>query len=199
MFQRRAFTSLPYSDRRLIPDEYLDEKECVQCGRLFREIEHIGRHACYLHPGESIYMLQYNDYRYTCCQRRNESRGCCRADHCSDDLMQRAIFVMPVIYFQYGFVVPLQSAILYDSRHSAANVVFWGDMCINVGDKRMELNLAVPSSSILSMTYIDCDASQTKLEESLDLKWRHMLDDKADIDDTKNYNIPFIILSRVAI
>lgn len=198
MIPRREFSTLSLPDRRMIPDVYLAKKKCTRCARLYCEIEHIGRHACFVHPGESIYQLRYNDYRYTCCQRGIDSRGCRSADH-TDESDQSLTLVIPLIYYQYGFTLPLQAAIIYDSRYDRRHVIHLGDECINIGDKRADLSLAVESSSILSMTYVQCDASQLKLEQALDLNWRDELDNQADTDGTKNYDIPFIIVSRVAI
>jgi hypothetical protein len=186
MIQRRDFSVLSFAERGLIPDEYLEKKKCARCARLYREIEHIGRHACLMHPGESIYQLQYNDYRYACCQRGNDSPGCRRADHTDHTNQSSLTLVVPIVYYQYGFTLPIQAAILYDSRHDRRSVIQLGDdEFINIEEKRAELSQAVASSSILSMTYVQCDASQLKLEQSLELNWRDELDTQNDGDGVK--------------
>jgi hypothetical protein len=163
MFQFKAYDRLSSQELGLIPDDYTKTRQCLQCGRQYREIDNIGRYACRLHPGIAVLDVMKNGYYYTCCQKHiDSSNGCVRADHMDyelpvncletrhDAISSECIYAIPIIYFLYGIRQPVKQSVLYHSsqRVNIINTVKPFPISINVGEYREYIDRSVESSAI---------------------------------------------------
>lgn len=219
MFPHRPLNSLPAEDYNMIPVELFTAQHCVNCGKNYEEINNMGRLACYIHPGIAQFITMSNGYYYSCCNQSVGSRGCTRADHINevyslydqeerdDALFSKAIVTIPIIYFQYGVKNPINDAVLYRPGDKQTSLVVKlplttiSEVHIDISEKKEELYEAVNESSILSKIYVDSNMDVTNQEKALDMKWRNMLHvdkDREEERTLKNYDIPFVIIRRIA-
>ena len=67
--------------------ELAQERECIRCGRHYREIDNIGTWKCSMHPGTFLGVAETFDtklYGYTCCNKGYRTPGCTAVDHTDD-------------------------------------------------------------------------------------------------------------------
>ncbi len=93
----------------LLPQEYTRERKCAQCGVTYVEGDHIGRLACWVHPG--VRLTDWSgDSRFSCCDRRTEEAGCLAIDHC-DLIFSRASIETRLAQLQH-FAIKVYPAVL---------------------------------------------------------------------------------------
>jgi hypothetical protein len=63
----------------LLPREYTRDRLCALCGEVYVEGDHVGRLACWVHPGVRVTDSPPSS-RYSCCGRRSDA-GCVACDH----------------------------------------------------------------------------------------------------------------------
>lgn len=64
----------------LLSKEYTRERRCVLCGTQYVEGDHVGRLACWVHPGVRVTDAPPHS-RFSCCGRTSEEAGCVAIDH----------------------------------------------------------------------------------------------------------------------
>lgn len=228
MFPSRTSDQLSQKELFLIPKELNELKDCLQCGKHYREKQNFGRLACFLHPGI------FEGFSYTCCKRQIGTRGCLRADHFSEPipieseqkrfeaLQQNSVLSIPADYFYYDVLQPLEETILFRSSrfldYKRGNFVAYempfGSGLVeqfDIEEEKRNLKKNYRKMPLLAYHYRELGSSERERKKQANNGWRNSItregiwedeDDSEEEVDSRNLtkiDIPLVIIKRITL
>lgn len=230
MIPSRSSDQLSQKELLIVPKEMNEWKDCLQCRKHYREKQNFGRLTCFLHPGI------FERFSYTCCRRPIGTRGCLRSDHISEpitkkseaerfaQLKKHSLLSVPVDYFYYGILPPLNETVLFHSARIMDQQKWGNTVCcempfgngliesFDVEKEKRHLKKNYRKMPLLAYHYKELETGERERKRKANNGWRNSItkegiwEDEEDSDgesgDSRNLtkiDIPFVIVRRIVV